>query len=154
MKTLTTLLMAVFLLMLMASPVGASGPELDKGQEYTVQTGDYLGKLAEKFYGDREVWPIIWLATQAKAADDSRFVNIDDPDLLQVGQMLWIPSQVEADRMITKIVSLCQGAAYFRQGQYQLALGEYNRAIEIDPLEAKAYYGRAYVNRPVVFAQR
>ena len=38
-----------------------------------------------------EVYPRIVEGTNAKAASDSSFAKISDPDMIEVGQKLWIP---------------------------------------------------------------
>jgi hypothetical protein len=60
-----------------------------------VQTGDWLSKLADKFYGDPQAWGVIVDATNAKAASDNTFATITDPNLIEVGQKLWIPTALE-----------------------------------------------------------
>jgi nucleoid-associated protein YgaU len=62
------------------------------GQEYIVQPGDWLINLARRFYGDRELWTRIIDGTNAKAAVDSSFARITNPDRIYVGQKLWIPA--------------------------------------------------------------
>jgi len=61
------------------------------GQEYVVQRGDWLSKISQKFYGSTSAWQVIIDATNAKAATDERFVTIENPDTLKIGQVLWIP---------------------------------------------------------------
>ena len=51
------------------------------GQMYVVQAGDSLSKIAKHFYGDAQKYERI-----AKAND------IDNPDLIKVGQKLEIPA--------------------------------------------------------------
>lgn len=93
----TILLTTLLLFVLTTSMVSAASlPPQTSGQEYIVQAGDWLSKLAEKYYGDAQAWPIIVEATNAKAATDSSFATISDPDLIEVGQKLWIPD-VDAD---------------------------------------------------------
>jgi nucleoid-associated protein YgaU len=65
------------------------------GQPYTVQAGDWLSKLALKFYGDMFAYPIIFEATNLKAEEDSSFATLFDPDLIEIGQKLWIPDETE-----------------------------------------------------------
>lgn len=55
-----------------------------------------MSKLADKFYGDILAYPAIAEATNAKAVEDDSFTVIDDPDLIEVGQKLWIPTPAEA----------------------------------------------------------
>ena len=61
------------------------------GQAYIVKAGDWLSALAQKFYGDATLYPRIVEGTNAKAASDSTFAKISDPDLIEAGQKLWIP---------------------------------------------------------------
>jgi len=79
-----------------APPAQAGG----QGQAYTVEAGDTLGSLAEKFYQNYSAWPAIQLATNAKAAQDSRFSALPNSDSLQLGQQIWIPDPAEAERLL------------------------------------------------------
>ena len=64
----------------------------ETGEEYVVQADDWLSKIADKFYGDILAYPTIVEATNAKAADDDSFAVIDNPDIIEIGQKLWIPT--------------------------------------------------------------
>ena len=66
----------------------AQAPE---GQEYTVQPGEWLSEIAGQFLGDTDLYPAIVEATNAKAAEDDSFTPITDPNVIEVGQKLWIP---------------------------------------------------------------
>lgn len=70
------------------------GPEdlTTKGEAYIVQPGDWLIKLARRFYGDPYLYIRIIDGTNAKAAVDSTFAVIRNPNLILVGQKLWIPA--------------------------------------------------------------
>jgi hypothetical protein len=70
-------------------------PSQEGGQTYVVQAGDTLSKLADRFYGDPQAWPVILQATNAKAAADSSLIPIANPNLIEVGQKLWIPAAIE-----------------------------------------------------------
>ncbi len=70
------------------------------GQEHIVQAGEWLSKLAKQFYDDSSLWRAIWHATNAKSADDPSFTYIEDPNLIQPGQKLWIPSHDEAKEWV------------------------------------------------------
>ncbi len=80
-----------FLFVLMAATISAAPLWQEDGQEYTVQAGDWLSKIADKYYGEPLAYPIIVEATNAKIAEDSSFIVIANPDTLEVGQKLWIP---------------------------------------------------------------
>lgn len=87
-------LVLAFLLSLQFSYVSYATSPLPQteGQAYVVQTGDWLSKLADKFYGDPQAWQVIVDATNAKSATDSTFAPIADPNRIEVGQKLWIPA--------------------------------------------------------------
>jgi iron(III) transport system substrate-binding protein len=90
----------------MVGPAIAAGPLPQEGGEaYTVQANDWLSKLAEKHYGDVLAWPVIWKATNNKAAEDDSFAVIPDPDLIEVGQKLWIPDEAEAAKLLEEFAA-------------------------------------------------
>lgn len=64
-----------------ASPttVRASGP----GQDYTVEAGDTLASVAQKFYNDPTLWRRIYDANKA--------VIGDNPDALKIGTQIRVP---------------------------------------------------------------
>jgi len=61
-------------------PAPAPAPEAPAPRTYTVQSGDTLWAIAEQFYGDGNRYPEIAGAS-----------GIDNPDLIQPGQLLTIP---------------------------------------------------------------
>ncbi len=61
-------------------PEPAPEPEAPAARTYTVQSGDTLWAIAEQFYGDGNRYPEIAGAS-----------GIDNPDLIQPGQLLTIP---------------------------------------------------------------
>ena len=63
-------------------PSQPSQPQVPTGRFYTVQSGDTLGSIAKKFYGDGRKWPTI-----AAANKDI----LPDPNRLRVGMKLQIP---------------------------------------------------------------
>ncbi|MCB0194032.1 MAG: LysM peptidoglycan-binding domain-containing protein, partial [Anaerolineae bacterium] len=80
--------------------VGAAPlPQDEDGQEYVVQADDWLSKIADKFYGDVLAYPTIMDATNAKAAEDESFAVIDDANVIEVGQKLWIPAAPDGEAM-------------------------------------------------------
>jgi len=94
----------IMLMLLAAAPslakAGPLGQSQEGGQAYTVQAEDSLSRLAAKFYQDFDAWPAIQLATNAKAAQDSRFTVIKNPNVIEAGQILWIPDPDEAQRLL------------------------------------------------------
>ncbi len=86
------LLLALLVAVLPASLVNAQGG----GEDYTVQADDSLSKLADKFFGDINAYWAIMSATNQANADDPSYVKITNPDVLEVGDKLRIPSTEEA----------------------------------------------------------
>ena len=74
------------------SPPADATPEPGSDQEYVVQGDDWLSKIADKFYGNPQAYPVIFDGTNEKAAEDDSFEAIEDPNLIYVGQKLWIPA--------------------------------------------------------------
>lgn len=87
-----TFLMAVLVLIVSVSGVAAA-PLGQDGEAYVVQADDWLSKIAERFYGDPLTYPTIVEGTNAKAAEDDSFAVIEDPDVIEIGQKLWIPPE-------------------------------------------------------------
>jgi nucleoid-associated protein YgaU len=59
------------------------GSQGQGSQTYTVKSGDTLSKISKQFYGDSDEYMRIFYANQDK---------LKDPDKIQVGQQLVIPS--------------------------------------------------------------
>jgi len=102
-KVFVLAVVCVLLISVLGGTVSAAPPSQGgEGQSYVVQANDWLSKLAEKSYGDVLAWPVIWKATQAKAAEDDSFAVIPDPNLIEVGQKLWIPDETEAAALLAE----------------------------------------------------
>lgn len=72
---------------------GAAAPvKQDNGEDYIVQADDWLSKIAEKSYGNVLAYPAIVDATNAKAAEDDSYLAITNPDVIEVGQKLFVPA--------------------------------------------------------------
>jgi nucleoid-associated protein YgaU len=57
-------------------------------QTYTVASGDTLSHIAQQFYGKASKWQAIFAANRDQ---------LDDPDLIQPGQVLQIPAIDDRD---------------------------------------------------------
>lgn len=128
----------LMLLVLTVAVANAAPPPQDGGQEYTVQADDWLSKLAEKQYGDVLAWPVIWKATNAKAAEDSSFAVIPDPNIIEIGQKLWLPSQEEAQVLLQQFAE--ERAAASAAGSADIT-GELNLlcVVELEWCEGQIY---------------
>jgi tungstate transport system substrate-binding protein len=89
-------LVALIFTLLPASVAVAAPPAQAEGKVYTVQKDDWLSKIAEKEYGDPLVYPAIVYYNNLKAKDDSTFAQIDNPDLIEVGWTIYVPTPEEA----------------------------------------------------------
>lgn len=96
MKKLLTIVVLLTLLVTVvpASLVAAAPPA--QGEDYIVQADDWLSKLADKFYGDVNAYWAIMSATNQANADDPSYTKIENPDAIEVGAKLRIPSVEEA----------------------------------------------------------
>ena len=65
-------------------------------QDIVVQADDWLSKIADKIYGDVLAYPAIVEATNAAASSDDSYTAIDNPDIIEVGQKLCVPSIEDA----------------------------------------------------------
>jgi len=66
---------------------GSSSTEETIGEQtYTVQKGDTLSHIAKQFYGKANAWNRIFEANRDQ---------LDNPDLIQPGQVLKIPAQAD-----------------------------------------------------------
>jgi len=61
------------------------------GQDYIVEQGDWLMGLSREIYGNASRAEDIFNATNAKAAEDSSYATITNPNILEVGWKIWIP---------------------------------------------------------------
>lgn len=87
--------MVVILFALLIPAVRLASAQAPEGREYIVQADDWLSKLAAKEYGDPLLYPVIVAATNAKAAEDASFALIENPDLIEIGWKILIPSSAE-----------------------------------------------------------
>jgi ABC-type sugar transport system substrate-binding protein len=75
-------------------------------QDYTVALADWLSKLSDLFYGDVLAYPAIVLATNMKAAEDSSYAVIVDPDLIEPGWKLCVPSAADAEALLATSIKV------------------------------------------------
>jgi ABC-type sugar transport system substrate-binding protein len=101
MKKLFVLIMIVAMLAVFVPVVSAAPPSpVACDQDYTVALADWLSKLSDLFYGDVLAYPAIVLATNMKAAEDSSYAVIVDPDLIEPGMKLCIPNAEDAQTLL------------------------------------------------------
>lgn len=94
-KFLNIAVLIALLLAIVPASIAGAAPAL-QGEDYTVQADDWLSKLADKFYGDVNAYWAIMSATNQANAEDPSYAKIENPDVLEVGAKLRIPSTEEA----------------------------------------------------------
>jgi alpha-glucoside transport system substrate-binding protein len=113
-KWLRITLFATLLLTLMPLAVNAQDPVTCQ-EEVVVQKDDWLSKYADKYLGNGRAWPaIFYLHNQAAEANPTDFPDqIQDPDLIEVGWTICIPTAEEATSFLNTYTEAidCMGAA-------------------------------------------
>jgi peptide/nickel transport system substrate-binding protein len=77
-------------------PAALAAPPAQEGQDYVVVADDWLSKLADKYLGNPMAYPAIVEYTNQKHAEDASYAEITNPDLIEVGWKIYIPSAAEA----------------------------------------------------------
>ncbi|GAB4449073.1 MAG: hypothetical protein Fur0044_44650 [Anaerolineae bacterium] len=98
-------LVVVTLLLSTLAPIAilAAPPAQDAvtcAEEYTVQADDWLSKIADKFLGDVLAFPAIFEATNQQHTADPVFAQIANPDLIEIGWQLCIPTAEQAQALL------------------------------------------------------
>jgi nucleoid-associated protein YgaU len=71
----------------------ADAAESTAGQAYVVQPGDTLTALAQEYLGSETRYKEIVAATNEMAKQDPAYKQITDPNMIVVGQQIWIPAR-------------------------------------------------------------
>lgn len=101
MKRLINLVSVVSILASLLAPTPAlAQSEVVCESDVVVQADDWLSKIADKVYGNPLAYTAIAQATNAKAASDSSYAKIDNPDVIEAGWKLCLPSATEAQAML------------------------------------------------------
>ncbi len=94
-RKIATLFVALSIL-LIALPQATHAAAPACAKDVSVQADDWLSKIAEKELGAIGAFPAIGLATNMKHAEDASYALIVDPNVIEVGQKLCIPSAADA----------------------------------------------------------
>ena len=85
---LTTLLLAQIWVIGLEPHPALAQQVLNCDETYTIQAGDWLSKIAQKYFGDALAYDL--LVATANANPDDEYTNIENPDLIEPGWMLCI----------------------------------------------------------------
>ena len=96
------LLTALLPLVAAAGPLNQDSPCQEL---YTVQADDWLSRISAKFLGDVTAYPAVAAATNQQHALDDTFAEITDPDLLEVGWKLCVPTTEVAQTLLLDTAS-------------------------------------------------
>lgn len=106
-RALYLILVAAMLLAALPAVASAAPPSpVACEQDYTVALADWLSKLSDLFYGDVLSYPAIVMATNMKAAEDSSYAVIVDPDVIEPGWKLCVPSADDATTLLGTTVRI------------------------------------------------
>lgn len=89
------LLLALTALLAVAQPARESlaQNEITCERDVTVQAGDWLSAIASQELGDPTLYDLIVVATNQMAQSDSSYATISDPNVIETGWKLCIPTQ-------------------------------------------------------------
>ncbi len=96
MKKFLSLIILVAILAMIPTAIVSAAPPAAGGDDYTVQANDWLSKLADKFYGDINAYWAIMAATNQANGTDPSYAKISNPDQIEVGDKLMIPTVDDA----------------------------------------------------------
>jgi len=101
-KKLLNLLLVIMMLVVLVPPTLAA-PPAQEGQDYVVVADDRLSKLAGKYLGNPMAYPAIVEYTNQKYAEDDSYAEITNPDLIEAGWKIYIPSTEEAAAVVATV---------------------------------------------------
>ena len=101
-----TIVVAMLLAALPLAALAAPPAPVACEQDYTVALADWLSKLSDLFYGDVLAYPAIALATNMKAAEDASYAVIVNPNLIEPGLKLCVPSAADAATLLATRVNV------------------------------------------------
>ena len=100
-KKLFSLFVLVVLLFTLVPAAALAAPPAQAGKVYTVQKDDSLSKIAEKEYGDPMAYQAIVYHNNVMAQTDDSVAVIEDPNLIEVGWSIYLPTAEEAQAFFT-----------------------------------------------------
>ncbi len=99
------LIALAMLFMFTLAPAPGHAQDTDCADVYTIQADDWLSKLADRFFGNYLAYPAIVDATNAAANSDESFSKIKNPNEIEIGQQLCVPSDEAAEAFLNPVVA-------------------------------------------------
>ena len=90
MKKIITLITFLSLALLALPGAALAQEPIDCQEDYTVQAGDWLSKIADKYFGDVMAYYALTAATNGQA--DASYADIANPDMIEPGWKVCIPA--------------------------------------------------------------
>jgi heat shock protein HslJ len=100
MKKLLQVVVVLLVVMLLAPLAPQAQTGLQCAEEYVVDVGDTLASIAEKTLNDPLAYPA--LLVLSNAAPDDAYDNIDDPNIIEEGWTVCIPSEEELGELLAQ----------------------------------------------------
>jgi iron complex transport system substrate-binding protein len=101
---ISILLIAIVPRSILAAPPGQSA--VTCVETYTVQADDWLSKISAKFLGNALAYPALVAATNQQHVQDSTFAQITNPDVIEVGWKICVPSAEAAQALLLSSATL------------------------------------------------
>lgn len=102
-------------------------------EDYVVQEADWLSKIADKFFGNPQSYPVIVQATNAAAAASDEYTIIEDPNRIEIGQVLCIPVRPDAEALMSEEVMMTEDESETTPGsRIDLAVGKLTGEALVD----------------------
>lgn len=141
---LITRITSLFVLLLTLAPTSTLAQNnIACETEVIVQADDWLSKIAAKFYNDPLTFPAIVEATNSQSAADNSYATIDNPDVIEIGWKLCIPSQADALALLGQ--SEAMAASDLPDSVVPITLIHLNDVYEITPVSGGREGGLARV---------
>ena len=103
-NSLVSIMLLLALLLAVLPGAALAQGEVTCEADATIQGEDSLSTLAEKYYGNILAYPVIVDATNAMNAKDSSYAKITDPNVIEPGSKLCIPSGEVAQKLLNEQV--------------------------------------------------
>ncbi len=108
MKKIVSILLLLALMLTLTPIPSLAQEDIACENEVVVQTNDFLSTIADKYFGNILAYPAIVEATNAQEGD---FATIENPDLIEPGWKLCVPSVEDAQAILGQELSTTGAAA-------------------------------------------